>query len=66
MTAVWLLLFGLFILLGVEIRIRILFQQISEWKYGMNRLNEEIKNLKAEIAIPSKGEAKQSDRFEIK
>ena len=46
MTVIWILVCSLFILLGIEIRIRIAFEQISEWKYGMSRLSEEVKHLK--------------------
>ena len=65
MIVIWVLLCSLFILLGVEIRIRILFEGISEWKYGMNRLSEEIKGLKSEIIMLSKDDVKDRHRFEV-
>ena len=65
MTTVWLLLCSLFILLGVEIRIRILFGQISEWKYGMDRFGEEIKGLKDKIAILSNEGIRNEHRFKL-
>lgn len=65
MTAIWILLFSLFILLGVEIRIRILLEQISEWKYGMDRFSEEIKNLKNDVALLLSEDIKNKRRFEL-
>ena len=65
MAAMWVLLCSLFILLGVEIRLRIAFEQISEWKYGMDRLTEEIKNFRDEIAMVFKDDAKSKQRLEL-
>lgn len=65
MTTIWVLLCGLFILLGVEIRIRILFGQISEWKYGMDRLSEEIKSVRNEITTLLRNDIKDKHRFEV-
>jgi len=65
MAAIWVLLCSLFILLGVEIRLRIAFEQISEWKYGMDRLSEEIKNLRNEITMVFKDDAKSKQRLEL-
>jgi len=65
MRAVWALIFGLFILLGVEIRIRLAFEQISEWKYGINRLSEEIKKLRDEVTMILKTDVTNKHRYKI-
>ena len=65
MTAIWILVCSLFILLGLEIRLRIAFMQISEWKYGMDRLSEEIKQLKYGVTAPSKAETEDDKRFKL-
>lgn len=65
MTPIWILVCSLFILLGVEIRIRVAFEKISEWKYGMDRLGQEIKNLQNEIAMLLKDGVKHEHRYKI-
>lgn len=65
MTAVWILLCSLFILLGVEIRIRIVFEQVSEWKYGMNRLSEELKKLRDEVTMLLKEDITDRHKYKI-
>ena len=65
MTVMMILICSLFILLGVEIRLRIAFEQISEWKYGMERLSQEIKNLRNDIPGLLRNDIKNKDRFEL-
>lgn len=65
MNGILALIFGLIILLGVEIRIRMAFQQISEWRYGMDRLSEEIKKLRSEIMIGLRESTAGSHKYKI-
>jgi len=46
---IWVLICGLFVLLGFEIRYRLIIEQISESKAKINRLSEEIIKLKDEV-----------------
>ncbi len=65
MNGILALIFGLIILLGVEIRIRMAFEQISEWRYGMDRLSEEIKKLRSEIMMGLREGVTGSHKYKI-
>jgi len=46
---IWVFICGLFVLLGFEIRYRLIIEQISESKAKISRLSEEIIKLKDEV-----------------
>jgi hypothetical protein len=49
MEKIWMFIFALFILMGFEIRNRLIFEQISSLKTTTNKLTEEIIKLQDEM-----------------